>query len=79
MKILELADAKNHFLSIVQDVESGNDVAISYGDKQKAIAVVVSYEKWKKWEKRKIGTLENKGTVTFSENFEMTDEELINL
>jgi prevent-host-death family protein len=79
MKTIELADVKNHFPSILKDVESGNDVAISDGAQQKAIAVVVSYEKWKKTQKRKLGTLAGKGAVEFSENFKISDEELIDL
>jgi prevent-host-death family protein len=79
MKTLPLAEAKTHFSSLLKDVVAGNEIAISFGKKRETIAVIVSYEKWKKTQKREIGTLEGKGSVKFSRDFKMTDEELINL
>ena len=79
MKTIESAKAKAHFSSILRDIEAGNEVAISYGRKKKKIAVIIPYEKWKKNQKRQLGTLEGKMSVVFAEDFVMTDEELINL
>ena len=79
MKTFQLAEAKTRFSSILKDVEAGNEVAIAYGKKKETIAVIIPYEKWKKSMKRQLGTLEGKMSVEFSENFSMTDEELINL
>jgi prevent-host-death family protein len=79
MKTLPLAEAKTHFSSIIKDVEAGNEVAISYGKKKQTIAVIIPYEKWKKSKKRQLGTLEGKMSVTFTDDFAMTDEELISL
>ena len=79
MKTVQSAKAKSHFSSILKDVEAGNEVAITYGKKNQTIAVIIPYEKWKKNQKRALGALEGKMSVTFSEDFAMTDEELINL
>jgi prevent-host-death family protein len=79
MKTLQLEEAKTHFSSIIKDVEAGNEVAISYGKKKQTIAVIISYEKWKKSKKRQLGTLEGKMSVKFADDFAMTDEELISL
>jgi prevent-host-death family protein len=79
MRTLQSAEAKTHFSSILKDVEAGNEVAISYGKKKQAIAVIIPYEKWKRNQKRQLGTLEGKITVDFADDFKMTDEELINL
>jgi prevent-host-death family protein len=78
MKTLQSAEAIAHFSSILKDVEAGNEVAIVHGKKQ-TVAVIIPYEQWKKLKKRQLGTLEGKMTVDFSDNFSMTDEELINL
>jgi prevent-host-death family protein len=78
MKSLQLAKAKTHFSSVLKEVEAGNEIAITYGKKNQAVAVIIPYEKWKKNQKRQLGTLEGKMSVTFAENFAMTDEELIN-
>ena len=79
MKTLQLAKAKTHFSSVLKDVEAGNEVAITFGKKKQAIAVIIPYEQWKKNQKRQLGTMEGKMSVKFKEDFAMTDEELINL
>jgi antitoxin (DNA-binding transcriptional repressor) of toxin-antitoxin stability system len=79
MKTLQSAEAKTHFSSILKDVEAGNEVAIAYGRKKKTIAVIIPYEKWKKNQKRQLGTLEGKMSVKFAADFSITDEKLINL
>ena len=78
MKTLQSAQAKTHFSSVLKDVEAGNEIAITYGKKKQTIAVIIPYQKWKKNQKRQLGTLEGKMSVTFSEDFAMTDEELVN-
>ena len=79
MKTLQSAKAKTHFSSVLKDVEAGNEITITYGRMKQAIAVIIPYEKWKKSQKRQLGTLEGKITVKFASDFAMTDEELINL
>jgi prevent-host-death family protein len=79
MRTFQSAEAKTHFSSILKDVEAGNEVAISYGKKKQAIAVIIPYEKWKRNQKRQLGTLEGKISVDFADDFKMTDEELTNL
>ena len=79
MKTMQSAKAKAHFSLILKDVEAGNEVTITYGKKKQAIAVIIPYEKWKKNQKRQLGTLEGKMSVEFASDFAMTDEELINL
>ena len=79
MKTLQSAQAKIHFSSVLKDIEAGNEIAITYGKKKQAVAVIIPYEKWKKNQKRQLGTLESKISVKFASDFAMTDEELINL
>jgi antitoxin (DNA-binding transcriptional repressor) of toxin-antitoxin stability system len=79
MKTLQSAEAKTHFSSVLKDIEAGNEVAIVYGKKKETVAVIIPYKKWKKKQKRQLGTLEGKMSVKFAEDFAMTDEELIRL
>ena len=65
--------------SLLKEVVLGNEIAISYGKEKEAVAVIIPYTMWKKSKKRTLGTLKNKAEVIFSEQFSMTDEELINL
>ncbi|AEF85183.1 putative prevent-host-death family protein [Treponema primitia ZAS-2] len=78
MKILPLAEAKNHFSAVLKDVELGNEVAICYGKKKETIAVIIPYEQWKKSKKRELGTLKHRAKVTFSKDFSISTEEFIN-
>jgi prevent-host-death family protein len=77
MKTVPLAEAKNHFSAVLKDVELGNEIAISFGKKKETIAVIISYDQWKKSKKRELGTLKNRAQVSFSKDFTMTTDEFI--
>jgi len=79
MKTIQLTEANTDLYSILMEVENGKELAISYGNKNQSIAIITSYEKWKKSQKRQLGSLEGKMSVEFAKNFAITDEELINL
>jgi prevent-host-death family protein len=78
MKTLQLDEAKSHFSSVLREVEAGNEIAISYGQTEETIAVIVPYQTWKKIKKRELGTLKNKAKVEFETDFTTNDEELLN-
>jgi antitoxin (DNA-binding transcriptional repressor) of toxin-antitoxin stability system len=77
MKTVAVADVTIHFPSLLKEVESGNEIAISYEDDEKTIAVLVPYISWKKSRPRILGTLAGKMSVDFAEDWYMTDEELL--
>ena len=77
MKTMPLAKAKTNFSSVIKDIQSGSEIAITYGKKKQMIAVIIPYEKWKTNQKRQLGTLEGKISVEFADDFAMTDEELL--
>jgi len=78
MKIMQAAKAKAQFSSVLKDVMAGGEVGIAYGKKHETVAVIIPFEDWKKKQKRVLGTLKRKMTVTFAGNWEMTDEEILN-
>ena len=78
MRVLQSAEAKTHFSSILKDVEAGNEVVITYGRKKQTVAVIIPYNQWKKTKKRQLGTLKDRAKVHFSKDFSISDEELIN-
>jgi antitoxin (DNA-binding transcriptional repressor) of toxin-antitoxin stability system len=61
----------------LEAVALGEEVAISYPKNIEPIAVIIPYQSWKNSGKRKLGTLKGKASVTFADNFSMTDEELL--
>ena len=78
MKTLQLSEAKTNFSSVLKDVEAGDEVAITYGRDEQAVAVIIPFEKWKKSKKRQLGSLEGKMSVAFADDFEMSDGEFLN-
>jgi prevent-host-death family protein len=79
MKTYPVAEAKTHFSALLKEVEKGEEIAISYGQKKEMFAVVVPFAAWKKTKKPRLGALKGKATVKFAKDWYMTDEELINL
>jgi antitoxin (DNA-binding transcriptional repressor) of toxin-antitoxin stability system len=77
MKILPLAEVKTHFSSLMKEVESGDEIGISFGRKKETIAVIMPINEYRKINARKLGTLEGKVKVEFKNDWAMTDEELI--
>jgi len=78
MKTLPVAEVRTNFSALLKEVELGNDIGITFGRKKETIAVIVSIEEYNKIKTRKLGTLEGKVKVEFSENWTITDEEFIN-
>ncbi|EGC77917.1 type II toxin-antitoxin system Phd/YefM family antitoxin [Treponema denticola] len=79
MKTLSAATIRTNFSSLLKEVELGKEIGITFGRKKETIAVIVPIEEYKRIKVRKLGTLEGKATVEFSENWAITDEEFINL
>lgn len=76
MKTFSVAHVKTNLSAILKEVESGEEIAISFGKKKEVIAVIVSYNAYRQSKKRKLGTLKGKMTVEFKEDFKISDDEL---
>jgi prevent-host-death family protein len=83
MKQLPVGQFKSQFSDLLQDVKKGEEFVITFGKKKRKVAVLVSYEKYQatkmKKKKRKLGILKNKGSFKMKKDFEISDEELLNL
>jgi prevent-host-death family protein len=77
MKTLPVAEVRTHFSSLLKEVESGQEIGISFGRKKLPIAVIVPINEYLKTRPRKLGTLEGKVTVEFKDDWAITDEELL--
>ena len=75
---MAVGELKAHFSEILEEVRQGEKVGILYGRAKKPVAMIVPYSEEKKAE-RKIGILDGKASVQFSDDFKMTAEELCNL
>ena len=78
MKSLPVGEIKAQFSEVLEKVQQGETFEVLYGKKKKPVARIVPIDPKPK-KKRKFGILEGKATVTFADDFKMTEEEFINL
>lgn len=77
MKILPIAQIRANLSALLREVESGDEIGISFGRKKEPIAVIVPISEYRRIKERSLGTLESKATVGFTDDWSMTDEELL--
>ena len=71
------AEIRTHFSSLLKEVESGNEIGISYGRKRETIAVIVPIDEYKKIKMKRLGTLEGKVKLEFKGEWAISDEEFL--
>ncbi|MCK5520413.1 MAG: type II toxin-antitoxin system Phd/YefM family antitoxin [Candidatus Marinimicrobia bacterium] len=77
MKTYPIAEIRNRFSSLINEVREGADIGISYGRKKEPIAVIVPLAEYNKMKKRQLGTLETNEKPKFSNDWSLSDEELL--
>lgn len=78
MQVYTVGDLKTNFSQILELVRSGEKIAIAYGKKKQVVAYLVPRVAENSG-KRPLGLLAGKAKVTFTENFKMTETELLGL
>ena len=78
METMSVGEFKSNFSEILKRVLAGEEIGITYGKRKKIVAKLVPKGSDKK-PRRKIGILEGKGKVFFSNDFKMTEEEFLGL
>jgi antitoxin (DNA-binding transcriptional repressor) of toxin-antitoxin stability system len=79
MKSLSVGEFKAHFSEVLEKVQQGESIGITYGKSKKLVAEINPPKKQQIKKKRKIGILDGKVEIKFADNFKMTDEELLDL
>lgn len=65
---MTIGDLKAHFSEVIQDVKSGEEIAVAFGKKKEIVAYLIPRAAHKS-AKRQLGILQGKGTVTFADDF----------
>jgi antitoxin (DNA-binding transcriptional repressor) of toxin-antitoxin stability system len=78
MQTMSVGEFKSNFSEILKRVLAGEEIGISYGKRKEIVARLVPKASLRK-PKRKLGILEGKGKVMFSNDFKMTEEEFLGL
>ena len=77
MKIFQVGELKAKFSQVIDDVKKGEEITISFGKKNEKIAVIIPYSKYRKKIHRQLGILEKTASYKLSDNFKISDDELI--
>ncbi|MFP4406956.1 MAG: type II toxin-antitoxin system Phd/YefM family antitoxin [Spirochaetaceae bacterium] len=77
MKTMPVGELKAHFSKVVEEVKNGEEIVVSYGKKHENVAVLIPYSTYRKKNRIRLGLLQNKGSVEFTDDFKITTEELI--
>ncbi|MBN8576495.1 MAG: prevent-host-death protein [Cytophagales bacterium] len=77
MKTVTVGEFKSKFTYYLEKVMKGEEFIVAYGRKKKKVALFSPYANKKK-PLRKLGPLDGKVTIQISDDWEMSDEELIN-
>ena len=77
METLTVGELKRKFSLILQRVQAGEEIIISFGKKEKKIAVLVPYDKYISDSPRPLGILKGKAKYKIGNDFQITDEELL--
>jgi len=77
METIKVGELKSQFSHILQRVQAGEEIIISFGKKEKKIAVLVPYDKYVSDSPRPLGVLKGKAKCIIGDDFQISDEELL--
>jgi prevent-host-death family protein len=77
MKTMQIGELKTNFSRVIERVKSGEKIIVSYGKSKENVAVIVPYAEYKGTNSIKLGMLAGKATYKFSDNFQLTPEDLL--
>ncbi|WP_426667326.1 type II toxin-antitoxin system Phd/YefM family antitoxin [Mucilaginibacter sp. McL0603] len=78
MKTMTVGEFKTHFSDVIEQVKSGEKIAVTFGKKKQVVGYFLPELPEPKG-KRKLGILEGKASVDFHSNFKITEEEFLGL
>jgi antitoxin (DNA-binding transcriptional repressor) of toxin-antitoxin stability system len=78
MKTYTVGDLKTHFSEVMDMVQEGEEIYVTYGKKKEIVAQIVSPQKKQRMKKRKLGLLKGKASFKIHGNWKMTEEEFFN-
>jgi len=78
MKTYTVGDLKAHFSEVLDQVQEGEEVYVTYGKKKEIVAQIIAHKKEPKKKKRKLGLMKGKVKVRFHGDWHLTDEEFLN-
>lgn len=79
MHTMTVSQFKAHFSEVLDLVQQGEDIVISYGKKKEKIAVLVPFANYEGKPQRIVGLLASKGSFSIADDFKISDDEFLSL
>lgn len=76
MEVMTVGDLKSRFSEVLEKIKAGEEIAVSFGKKKEIVAYLIP-KSARQPANRKLGLSADKGNVTFSSDFGMTEEEFL--
>lgn len=77
MKTMPIGELKARFSDVLNEVRKGEEVVISYGKRRENVAVIVPYAAYEQKNRVRLGTLRDRASADFAEDFKTSSEELL--
>ncbi len=79
MKTLPVGELKTHFSDVLDRVQHGEEIAVSYGRKKEKVAVIIPYSHYKQPAQRTLGVMEESASYKVKGDFKISTEELLGI
>ena len=79
MHTMTVGKVKAHFSKVLEIVQRGDDVVISFGKKKKKIAVLVPFSHYERKPERRLGLLAGKASFSIKDDFKISNDEFLSL
>lgn len=77
MQTIQVGELKARFSEIIDAVRGGETIVVAYGRNQDKVAALIPYDQLPPREPRRLGVLAGKASVSFADDFSISDEELL--
>lgn len=77
MQTIQVGEFKARFSEMIDSVRAGETIVVAYGRNQEKVAALIPFSQLPLNQPRQLGVLAGKASVSFAEDFAMTDEELL--
>jgi len=78
MKKMTVGEFKTHFSDVIEQVKTGEKIAVTFGKRKKVIGYFLP-EIPTTEPKRKLGVLEGKAKVSFDTDFKITEDQFLEI
>jgi len=77
MKTVQVGEFKARFSELMDSVRAGETIVVAYGRNQEKVAALIPYAQLEAAAPRRLGSLAGVASVSFADDFAITDAELL--